>query len=464
MKGKANMRKPNRKTVRAAIRASVPEGKLKEARIVLSDAPRGTEVIGGFTEYDPRKNSRVIKLGAPAGDKAFDITVRGHETRHATRHKAARNKPMTPNEAIASQIVDDVNIECSPLPDTKGLRAYRRAHLATAFDGLKTIARNARKVKNGLAPDNVAMRNAQLVHSVRTAAMLIAYGQGGEAEKLARIRGGAILRKAIGDKTRKAIVGVIEVARSRRHRNRAISMLVSLMESEPSEDEEERERVPGEKSNILAPVSEGDALDGKMKIIDLRPKSVFCSKEKSITRRHAPDGVCINPARFVNAIVSGNSHGLFSRRVRQKPGGTVVIDASGSMGADKANLSAICKLVPSATVAFYSGTVSGKGELVVYAYQGKRFAGELPEEHMHGGNAVDLPAVKWMMRLPKPWTLISDLQFCGGVLGSESVALALVERATKRGDLTVHHSLDAAYEAFGGKGNLHDAEYRRSAR
>jgi hypothetical protein len=249
---------------------------------------------------------------------------------------------------------------------------------------------------------------------------------------------------------------VIAVARNRRLRNRAISMLVSLLETEPSEESEEI-KGEGEKTDLLAPVSEGDALDGKMHIIDLRPKSVFCAKEKSVTRRYAPDGVCINPARFVNAIVSGESHGLFSRRVRQKPGGTVVIDASGSMGATRENLSALCKLIPTATVAFYSGTNSGRGELCVYAFQGKRYAGNLPQEHLHGGNGVDLPAIKWLMRLPKPWTFVSDLQFCGGVIGSETVARALVERATDRGDLTVHRSLDAAYESFGGKGNLHDA-------
>ena len=39
-------------------------------------------------------------------------------------------------------------------------------------------------------------------------------------------------------------------------------------------------------------------------------------------------------------------------------------------------------------------------------------------------------------------------------MGSEIVAHALVERAVNRGDLKVYRSLDAAYEAFGGKGDL----------
>jgi hypothetical protein len=211
---------------------------------------------------------------------------------------------------------------------------------------------------------------------------------------------------------------------------------------------------PERDGEMLSPVTGGDALDGKMSIVDLRPKTVPCDKEKSISKRHTPDGVIINPARFVSAIVSGNANGLFMRRVRQKPGGCVVIDASGSMGATKGNLSELCKLVPTATVGYYSGDCSGRGDLCVYAAKGKRYNDQLPEDHLHGGNAVDLPAIKWLMRHPKPWTLVSDLEFCGGVLGSEIVAHALVERAVNRGDLKVYRSLDAAYEAFGGKGDL----------
>ena len=231
-------------------------------------------------------------------------------------------------------------------------------------------------------------------------------------------------------------------------------------EESPETEIEEGPEIPD--GDILAPVTSGDALDGHMKIVDLRPKTVPCDKEKSISRKHAPNGVIINPNRFLSAVINGDANGLFQRRVHQKPGGCVVIDASGSMGATKENLSALCALVPTATVAYYSGGNSnGKGQLTRYADKGKRFNGELPMDSLTGGNAVDLPAVKWLMRHPKPWTLVSDLEFCGGVLGSEVVAHALVDRAVQRGDLEVFHSLDAAYEAFGGKGDLANAERRK---
>jgi hypothetical protein len=63
------------------------------------------------------------------------------------------------------------------------------------------------------------------------------------------------------------------------------------------------------------------------------------------------------------------------------------------MGASRENLSALCALVPTATVAYYSGHDHGKGILTRYAVDGKRYAGELPQRGLRGGNAVDLAAV-----------------------------------------------------------------------
>jgi hypothetical protein len=379
---------------------------------------------------------------------------------------------MTENGAMASQIVDDVNIESTPVPNTKSERAYRRAHLYVAVKDLRSIKKMARGLKNGTLPNSVRNRNWQLLLAVRVYAMLDHYGRTGakfayprskphfaDCEKV-RTTGLQDLQRIMGLKTMKAIARVITLAERRRSRNRAIGMLEALMEKELTPEEEEREELELEKMpepEIIGPVTEGstDPMDGHMTIRNLLPKSVPCSKEKTISVRLAPDGVIINPTRFVPAICGGNSAGLFSRHVKQKGGGVILIDASGSMHANAHNLTALCELCPTAIVAYYSGFgAKGKGELVVYALNGKRYPKELPQNSIHGGNCVDLPAIRWMMRLPKPWTLISDLGFCGGVIGAEAVAHALVERAKQRGELTVHPSLDAAYEAFGGKGEL----------
>jgi hypothetical protein len=232
-------------------------------------------------------------------------------------------------------------------------------------------------------------------------------------------------------------------------------MLLSLLENETDpENEIDKESVPGTEGDFLSPVVGGDGTEFKMEIRNLLPKSEFTAKEKRVSRIYASTGSIINPNRFVNAIASGDATGLFARRVKQKPGGTVVIDASGSMSANQRNLSKLCALIPTATVAYYSGAARGEGILSVFALNGLRYAGELPQDTLQGGNAVDLPAIEWLMRLPKPWTLVSDLQFCGGTFGSERIAHAHVERAKARGDLVVYHSLQAAFEEWGGKGNL----------
>jgi hypothetical protein len=457
-------RLPTARTVRAGIRASVPDGKLRKARLILTNEGFRQGSIGGYTQYEREHGGDVVKLGAPIGDRAKDVTIRGHETRHATRHKPQRKKPMTVNGELASQIVDDVHIECSPIPAVKSERAYRRAHLVVALNDLRTIKNRARRIVKGIEPNTVQLRNWQLVLAVRVLAMLNHYGASSRGNYLAdceqvRSKSVRMLAGIMGSKTMTALRRVIALAQKRRGRNRAIAMLEALMEKELTPEEEEREEEEMRRDgDILEPPTEGDVLDGEMKITNLIPKTIPCAKEKQIHRRFSPDGVVINAGRFVNAIASGESNGLFMRRVRQKPGGTILIDASGSMHANAHNLTALCELCPTATVAYYSGYGSkGRGELCVYALNGKRFGKELPQKTIHGGNAVDLPAIRWMMRLPKPWTLISDLGFCGGVIGSEQVAHALVERAKQRGDLTVHGSLDAAYEAFGGKGELRNA-------
>jgi hypothetical protein len=460
---------PNRKIVRAAIRGSVPGGKLKQAKIRLMDTRQGEHGIGGRTVFGNDRKT-VTEILSPAADDAFGITVRGHETRHATKHTLGRKKPMTENAMFAMQHVDDVNVETMKLPSISGdgLEEYRRAHLAVAVKDLRGIVNEVRAIKAGTRKDSWQDRNRRLVNALRTKAMLAHYRGVYDREvvspktKRQSVAASIKLRKVMGDNLTLALDNIIKLARSSRGRNRAISMLTLLMESAP-EDETREDDEPrgGMDSEILSRADFGTDLEGEFKIVDLKPKSAFNSREKQITQKYAPDGVHLNASRYVPAIVSGDSHGLFSRRVKHKPGGTVVIDASGSMGATIENLSQLAKLVPTSTIAYYSGNDHAKGQLTIYADKGMRYAGELPEESVKGGNSVDLAAVRWLFAHPKPWTLISDLQFTGGVIGSEEVAHALVDRAVERGELTVYDSFDAAFEAYGGKGELGDMKRKR---
>jgi hypothetical protein len=212
-------RKPNRRTVRDALRASVPDGKLKGARIVLKD-DTSTMRIGGFTEYE-RVGGKVIRLGAPASDDSFGVSIRAHEAAHASHHKPLRKKPVSEVEAVISQIIDDVNIEALPVPEIGASRAYRRAKLATAMRDVRNIVRVTSKVRSGAMVDSVNLRNGNLQAGTRAIAMLRAYGQGEFTECQVRERAFGKLRNAIGFKMVQAIGKVAQVAVSRRQRAKA---------------------------------------------------------------------------------------------------------------------------------------------------------------------------------------------------------------------------------------------------
>lgn len=117
---------------------------------------------------------------------------------------------------------------------------------------------------------------------------------------------------------------------------------------------------------------------------------------------------------------------LFVRRTPQEPGGTILIDASGSMG-DMDNIKKWLERAPFGTIAYYAGD-GEKGWLWVYARDGKR-AAEI-EEPDSRGNTVDGPALTWLMNQPGPRTFVTDRGFCDCNDSQAQVArLAMLEGA-----------------------------------
>lgn len=98
-------------------------------------------------------------------------------------------------------------------------------------------------------------------------------------------------------------------------------------------------------------------------------------------------------------------------------GGTVLIDASGSMSLSEDDIFKILESLPAGVVAMYSGTSSyyrtGKniprgnadGELNIIA-KNQRMVGKLPRSF--GENVVDYPALIWLSKMPKPRIWVSD--------------------------------------------------------
>ena len=219
------------------------------------------------------------------------------------------------------------------------------------------------------------------------------------------------------------------------------------MEKEICEDIPEDETT--EHTREISYRKKGSALTARL--IDLRPRR-FCSRI-SRCRASQSSGVILNPTPLSRRSQRATAT-VFLAKGETKTGWMCADRRQRFNACHSAKLKSICELVPTATLGYYSGTAQGKGDLCIYALNGKRFSGELPRKFLHSGNSVDLPAIMWMMKHPKPWVMVTDLGFCGGVFGSEIVAKALVERAVARGELTLYRSLDEAYAAFGGKGDL----------
>ncbi len=133
---------------------------------------------------------------------------------------------------------------------------------------------------------------------------------------------------------------------------------------------------------------------------------------------------------------------IFARRCKL-PGGTVVIDASGSMRLTAAQIQAIVDCAPGCLVASYSGTGPG-GVLRVLAKGGMRVAKEYCAPPGGGGNIVDFPALKWAYRHSHPRIWVSD-QVVTGVNDQPGTGnLAMCTAAVKKGRFFTAHNVPEA--------------------
>ena len=164
--------------------------------------------------------------------------------------------------------------------------------------------------------------------------------------------------------------------------------------------QESQERKPGQQSKrptIVQP---------KMKIIDL-PKTMRIKDAKKGKRR-AVVGPRLHRPSLRKEVLPAR---LFTKEARRKPAGTILVDASGSMG-DWNEVSKWITSNPFATVAYYAGG-HHEGWLYIYARKGMK-AAEL-KHPPNGGNTVDGPAISWLLEQEAPLTMVTDRGFCGAV-------------------------------------------------
>jgi hypothetical protein len=104
--------------------------------------------------------------------------------------------------------------------------------------------------------------------------------------------------------------------------------------------------------------------------------------------------------------------GRVFRRVRRDRGGTVLIDASGSMQLEPKDLKEILHNAPGCTVGVYSGNTDD-GVLRILAQAGRQVDDRWINAPAGGANVIDGPALQWLAKQPKPRIWVSDGQVTG---------------------------------------------------
>ena len=222
-------------------------------------------------------------------------------------------------------------------------------------------------------------------------------------------------------------------------------LLSELGETLPEEWGEEYDSDMASKSMVCSSATDGQW--GELVSIDTLNLSVpHRPKEQPIkTRQAVPMGARLGHIRRL--ITDGRA---FSR-TRKLPlnGGTVLIDASGSMEMPTADIMRYLDNAPSSTIAMYSANPR-KGKITIIAKNG-RLATERDiqnqREIVGGGNIIDGPALDWLAKQAEPRIWICD-GYVTGINDKEHNNLsreAMIK--AKRGKIKRYNSIEDATNA-----------------
>ena len=151
----------------------------------------------------------------------------------------------------------------------------------------------------------------------------------------------------------------------------------------------------------------------------------------------------VSPRNIHRMTVDGQ---IFGRR-RKVPGGSVMIDDSGSMDWSDEDIEDIIQSAPGVVVAAYSAQMPRDGEIMLIAKDGKYAAGSRPKGN---GNYIDMPAIEWLATQPEPRIWVTDgyVVPVGGY--NEQAATECIEFAIANKINVVRTGAEAA-EVFQGK-------------
>mgnify|MGYP001165528551 FL=1 len=147
---------------------------------------------------------------------------------------------------------------------------------------------------------------------------------------------------------------------------------------------------------------------GKMTIHE-PPLTVNLQARLKGSRAYRPMDYGYNP-KYINRYCIDKK--IFKQKQNVK-GGTILIDASGSMRFNGDDILEIMNMLPAVNIAMYNGYTSD-GDLRIIAKNGKRVDDNYLDKHSGGGNVVDGPALEWLATMPARRIWVSDMKVFGG--------------------------------------------------
>tara|TARA_R110002020_G_scaffold7496_1_gene31490 strand:- start:14133 stop:15566 length:1434 start_codon:yes stop_codon:yes gene_type:complete len=126
------------------------------------------------------------------------------------------------------------------------------------------------------------------------------------------------------------------------------------------------------------------------------------------SRQYRPMDYGYNP-KYINRFCIDRK--IFKQKLNVK-GGTILIDASGSMSFNSDDILEIMKMLPAVNIAMYNGSYK-TGDLRIIAKNGKRVTEKYLDEHSGRGNVIDGPALEWLSTMPARRIWVSDMYVFG---------------------------------------------------
>ena len=326
--------------------------------------------------------------------------IKEDETRYYWR-KSANNYEFTEFIDTYHRIVDMSNIN---IPFADRLTKLRKMQIEWSMQ-------KAQEIYKMILTSRGSYQQTVTYRKTRKAAKVLAslredFGKSPEAEQVYE------QLKQQSDKAKQAAANKMSVSKAKEHEHNLGEQ--SLAEAELETLQRMNSLLASSDMNYEANVNDMTGRWGKMDIYTPELNVNLQGKIKG-GREYRPMDYGVNP-KYMNRWCIDKK--VFKQRQRTY-GGTILIDASGSMSFSGDDILEIMKLLPTVTVAMYNSSnnrerwSSDVGSLRIIGAKGKRVKQDYLDKWSGGGNLVDGPALRWLSKQAPSRIWVSDMYVFG---------------------------------------------------